>query len=289
MSLRRRSFAIAIAVAIVLAAGVLGAPHSDPLLTGAVAGATGAPAAPSPSSSSPAEPPQPLAWLPPTLAQADPTPLVTPLPTPIPSGPFSMNLYERGDFVHQVTKKQCVSGAMQIMLNIVRPGADHSATTQAMLAALAKQLSEAKNHGTEPIGWARGLARLGAGRYVVAVEPTRDRAIRRAVIAIRETGRPVGLLVWRGAHSWVLHGFAATADPRTSKSFVIRGLYISDPWYPSVSSIWGPSRPPNSRVDPKLLPEDYLPWRRPTGRYPGMDGKFVLILPVLAPGEAPAA
>ena len=28
-----------------------------------------------------------------------------------------------------------------------------------------------------------------------------------------QTGRPVGLLVWRGAHSWVLHGYEATADP----------------------------------------------------------------------------
>jgi hypothetical protein len=28
------------------------------------------------------------------------------------------------------------------------------------------------------------------------------------------------------------------------------------------------------------MPEDYLPWKRPSGRYPGKDGRFVLIIPV---------
>jgi hypothetical protein len=31
-----------------------------------------------------------------------------------------------------------------------------------------------------------------------------------------------------------------------------------------------------------LLSKDILPWRRPTGRYPGKDGKFVLVLPLKA-------
>ena len=212
----------------------------------------------------------------------------TPSPSARPAGPFAMNLYRKGDFVHQVTKHQCASAAMQIMLNIVRDRQDRTAATQSRLAVLARQLSNAPDHGTEPLGWARGLTSLGAGRYVVAIEPTRAAAIRRAVIAIRQTGRPVGLLVWRGAHSWVMHGFDASADPAATERFTIRAVYVSDPWYPSVSSIWGASRPPNARVDPKLLPEDYLAWKRPTRRYPGMDGKFVLVLPVLAPGETPA-
>ena len=29
----------------------------------------------------------------------------------------------------------------------------------------------------------------------------------------------------------------------------------------------------------KQLREDYLKWRRPTGRYPGKDGQYVLVLP----------
>jgi hypothetical protein len=191
-----------------------------------------------------------------------------------------MNLYHRGDFVSQTTKDHCVSAAMQIMLNITEPGRDRTARTQTSLARLARRLSDHPDGGTEPLGWARGLERRGAGEYEVDVEPTRRRAIRRAVEAIRATGRPVGLLVWRGAHSWVVHGFTATADPAATDDYTVTGLWISDPWYPRISSIWGPSRRPNQRVAPRKLSEDYLKWRRPTGRYPGMDGRYVLVIPV---------
>jgi hypothetical protein len=191
-----------------------------------------------------------------------------------------MNLYERGDFVSQATKDQCVSAAMQIMLNVVRSRQDRRSSTQASLARLALRLSDHHDGGTEPLGWARGLERRGAGDYEVVVEKTRNRAIRRAVEAIRETGRPVGLLVWRGAHSWVVHGFRATADPAETDDYEVRYLRISDPWYPRISSIWGASRKPNQKVTPEQLGEDYLKWRRPTGRYPGMDGRYVLVVPV---------
>ena len=194
-----------------------------------------------------------------------------------------MNLYHKGDFVSQTTKEHCVSAAMQIMLNIAVKGQDRTAQTQADLARLARELSASPTGGTEPLGWALGLGRRGAGRYKVVVAPTRAAALRRAVRAIRATGRPVGLLVWRGAHSWVLHGFTATADPATSSDFRLTGLWISDPWYPRISSIWGPSRPPDQLVKPSLMGEDYLRWRRPTGRYPGMDGRFVLVVPVNDP------
>jgi hypothetical protein len=55
----------------------------------------------------------------------------------------------------------------------------------------------------------------------------------------------------------------------------VTDVYIEDVWYPRVSSIWGPSRKPDALVPVSLLPEDILPWRRPTGRYPGKDGKYV--------------
>jgi hypothetical protein len=191
-----------------------------------------------------------------------------------------MNLYRKGDFVSQATKDQCVSAAMQIMLNITGAIDDRSARTQARIADLAASLSNARNGGTEPLGWARGMEKLGGGAYEVLVAPTRGKAIERAVRAIRATGRPAGLLVWRGAHSWVLHGFESTADPAGPGEMTVTHLYVSDPWYPRISSIWGPSRGPNARITPQQLEEDYLPWRRPTGRYPAMDGQYVVILPV---------
>jgi hypothetical protein len=265
---------------VLVVGGLLAASPAEPP-AGAVAGITGRPATPSPTAApTPTTTPTPM----PTPS---PTPLLTPtriaqlepLPTPTPDPVLAMNLYRDGDFVSQATKDQCVSAAMQIMLNIIGPNDDRSTRTQARLDALAESLSDARPGATEPKGWAAGLEERGAGGYRIEVAPSRTKAILRAVTAIRATGRPVGLLVWRGAHSWVLHGYEATADPLAGVPFEVTHLFVSDPWYPRVSSIWGASRGPNARITPKQLEEDYLPWRRPTGRYPGMDGQFVLVLP----------
>jgi hypothetical protein len=249
--------------------------------TGAVAAATGTPGAtlavlePSPTPST-----DPASASPTNSAQ--PTPSVGPSATPkaTPKPVLAMNLYRKGDFVSELTPKQCVSAAMQIMLNITGKSNDRSSSTQTALAKLAKSLSNAPYGGTEPLGWARGLQKRGAGHYEVVVEPTMMAAVKRGIEAMRATGRPVGLLVWRGAHSWVLHGFETTADPAGPDAWKVTHLYVSDPWYPRLSRIWGRSRGPNARITPQQLTVDYLKWKRPTGRYPGMDGKYVLVIPV---------
>ncbi len=213
-------------------------------------------------------------------------PAVRVIDPPPAAGTFSMDLYRRGDFVSEMNKVSCVPAAMQTMINIMTPGADQTGATQRRLYALARKLSPKtlKGDGAEPEGWARGLGQLGFGPYVVAVEPTRTLAIKAAARALRLTGRPVGLLAWRGAHSWVMSGFTATADPAFTDRFTVTAVNIEDVWYPRISSIWGPSRPPDTQVPVGLLGEDLLPWRRPTGAYPGKDGKYVLVLPVVAVG-----
>ena len=273
--------AVAALAAVVVAGGLiaLGAVGGH---TGEVAGITGLPATPSPPPTArptPSPTPEPTASPTPEPSRT-PIPQLVPLATPTPKAILAMNLYRKGDFVSQVTKEQCMPAAMQIMLNIIRSKDDRSAAFQKQLDTLAQQLSHMKNGGSEPRGWAAGLTQMGGGKYRVEVAPSRTKAILRAVAAMRATGRPVGLLVWRGAHSWVLHGYEATADPLAGVPFEVTHIYVTDPWYPRISSIWGPSRGPNARITPKQLEEDYLPWRRPTGRYPGMDGQFVLVLPV---------
>ena len=273
--------AVAALAAVVVAGGLiaLGAVGGH---TGEVAGITGLPATSSPPPTArptPSPTPEPTASPTPEPSRT-PIPQLVPLATPTPKAVLAMNLYRKGDFVSQVTKEQCMPAAMQIMLNIIRSKDDRTAAFQKQLDTLAQQLSHMKNGGSEPRGWAAGLTQLGGGKYRVEVAPSRTKAILRAVAAMRATGRPVGLLVWRGAHSWVLHGYEATADPLAGVPFEVTHIYVTDPWYPRISSIWGPSRGPNARITPKQLEEDYLPWRRPTGRYPGMDGQFVLVLPV---------
>ncbi len=285
------------------------------VVAGCVANAGSVPSVPestpNPTSSSaavilPTDTPSPVPTLPwtgftPTPAPTGspaPTASLAPTPTPAPSprydpppkrGPFEMNLYHRGDFATQVTKIYCVPGAMQTMMNVMDSGATKaSKRVQDRLHRLARRLStdRLRGQGSEPEGWARGLEHLGYGRFKVVAAAGRDGAIKLAARAIRRTNRPVGLLVWRGAHAWVMTGFKATADPALTDEYRVTHVRIVDVWYPRVSSIWGASVKPNTLVPVRKLPEDYLPWRRPLMKYPEKDRKFVLVMPV---GERSAA
>jgi hypothetical protein len=228
-------------------------------------------------------------------APASPPPSSAPAPLPVrplpqakqARGPFAINLYESRDFATQVLKHYCVPGAMQTMMNVMDRGAKRaSRAIQDRLYRLARRLStdRLRGQGAEPEGWARGLGRLGYGKFEVLVEKTRAAAIRDAALALRTTGRPVGLLVWRGAHAWVMVGFRSTADPAVTSDFAVTHVRIVDVWYPRVSSIWGASVKPSTLIPVAKLKEDYLRWRRPLMRYPDKDGKFVLIVPVADAG-----
>jgi hypothetical protein len=237
-----------------------------------------------------AAPPGPASWPAPAAAAPAAPPPDHQLPQAVATrGPFAMNLYGRGDFATQMTKHYCVPGAMQTMINVMDRGAKRaSREIQDRLYRLARRLStdRLRGEGAEPEGWARGLERLGYGRFEVLVEKTRAGAIRDAALALRKTARPVGLLVWRGAHSWVMVGFRATADPALTSDFRVTHVRIVDVWYPRVSSIWGASVKPSTLIPVAKLKEDYLPWRRPLMRYPDKDGRFVLVAPVADIGEA---
>jgi hypothetical protein len=283
---------VALALVVVIAGGVL--IGSVSLLAAATGFFNATPSGTPSGSQAPASAP-----VGPSGRSPDPTPapsVPTGLPTaslpvagtldpPPKAGPFSMDLYRKNAFVSELKPIYCVPAAMQTMINIMSTGpTDRSRATQKSLYRRARSLSGASlvGDGAEPEGWAAGLDQMGFGPYVVDVEATRKAAIGKAATALRLTGRPVGLLAWRGAHSWVMSGFTATADPAWTTDFTVTGVFVEDVWYPRISSIWGSSLPPDS-LDPFTdLHIDYLPWRRPTHPYPDKDGKFVLVLPVEA-------
>ncbi len=209
-------------------------------------------------------------------------------PRPAP-GPFEMNTYQQGDFVHQAHKDWCVAGSALTMINIMEDGRPkNTSQMQQRIYERGRELSPYKGRlsdiGVDLIGWAELLNNRGFGPYEVAGADTLRKAVRRAAKAIRQTGRPVGLVTWRGAHSWVMSGFTATADPAYDGGFNVEAVHIQDTWYPWVSTIWGASRPPNTLVPVSKLDEDYLPYKRPNGKWPRRDGKYMLILPVLPEG-----
>lgn len=209
------------------------------------------------------------------------------------TGEYSINLYEEGDFASQRTKYWCIGASMQMMLNIIGLADDDSRAGQERYMRLARargpslrqvdhgQTAEAAGgalRGAGSSGWARGLVELGAGGYREQAVDGYTEAVRDAAYALRRTGRPVGLIVWRGAHAWVMSGFTATADPLIDPDFRVTGVYVQDPWYPRISSIWGPGQEPNSWISVKALKADFLP-RRGGRWHAELAGKYVLVLP----------
>jgi len=98
---------------------------------------------------------------------------------------------------------------------------------------------------------------------------------------VRQTNSPALLLAWRGAHTWVMTGFRADADPRIFGNAKVTGAYIDDPWFPWNSSIWGQSDPPGTFQDKSEMVRNFLPWKRPEGHYPDRDGKFIVLIPTV--------
>jgi hypothetical protein len=191
-----------------------------------------------------------------------------------------MDLYRKGDFIGEFTDMWCLAAAVQTSMNIMDKGADRTRATQARLFRLTRSLAPSPDGAAEPEGWAKALTKLGYGTYEVRVASSIRAAVRLAARQIRATNRPVGLLVWKGAHSWVVSGFRATADPAVTEDFTVIALNIEDVWYPRYSTIWGYSRPPDTLVPVGKLDEDYLPWKRRLGSYPDKNGRYVLVVPV---------
>jgi hypothetical protein len=97
---------------------------------------------------------------------------------------------------------------------------------------------------------------------------------------------------WWGAHTWVMTGYRADADPTLFDDAQINGAYILDPWYPRTSSIWGMSDDPGNFEDLAELERNWPAfqgppgyeqigpgWTRPEGAYPNRDGRFVILVP----------
>jgi hypothetical protein len=212
--------------------------------------------------------------------------------TPAAAKPYRIDLADPNDFVPQTNFVQCVGASMQMMLNIMG-GNDRTAKTQLRLQKIARDLSGPTREGFERKGasvrgWTDGLNTLDAGPYRLVGTDTIDEAMRVAARSIRETGRPVGLLVWAGRHAWVMSGFEATADPRMTSSFRVTKAVVLDPLYPYGSKQWGRSPKPREAITISKLGEQFVPRRRgtwagaPTGAagatMRALAGKYVIVI-----------
>ena len=131
-------------------------------------------------------------------------------------------------------------------LNMATDDSRTSRTDQQRLWEMARDTSFSPFGGANPRGWTATLNELGIGPYELVSIPTFEGALDVAAEAIRATKRPVGLVMWRGRHAWVMSGFESTADPRAFDDFDVTGIRVLDPLYPHGSSVWGRSPKPNT-------------------------------------------
>jgi anti-sigma regulatory factor (Ser/Thr protein kinase)/predicted small secreted protein len=193
----------------------------------------------------------------PSAARARPIPASPPSATPEPPRTrFAMDLYRKGDYVAQYTFEWCVGASLQMALNMTTAANSTTRAHQEQLWEMAQARSTSPFGGANPRGWTAALNDLGIGPYVLVSLPDLDLALQVAARALRETKRPVGLVMWRGRHAWVMSGFHATGDPLTGDVRVTAAI-IEDPLYPRDSRTWGPSPAPGqalvARADRRAL------------------------------------
>jgi hypothetical protein len=214
----------------------------------------------------------------------------------------SLDLAGPRDYVGQANLVQCVGASVQMMLNIIRPGADRTAAYQHRLQVQARSLSGPTppgfvRSGAGVFGWAATLQLRGGGEYRVVGADTLRQAMRMAARAIHDQRRPVGLLVWSGRHAWVMSGYEAVVQRTAPGGFRVTRANILDPLHPYGGSGWGPSPKPGASISVKAVARQFVrrqprpdsPWTAFWRSIPGnaaLEDKFVLVLPVATSSEA---
>jgi hypothetical protein len=180
--------------------------------------------------------------------------------------------------VRQYTVEWCVGASIQMTLNMLRPENGRSRALQQRIWEMARDRSFSPFGGANPRGWVETLNELGVGPYELVSVPDYEQALRVAATSLRETGRPVGLVMWRGRHAWMMSGFTSDADPRATNDFTVTGINVLDPLYPKGSRTWGPSPEPGELITPEVLAEQFV--IRDRGRMNlGVPPGYLLVLP----------
>jgi hypothetical protein len=220
---------------------------------------------------------------------AVPSPAATAAPTvaaapQAPPQPFALTLYEEGDWVQQHTFEWCVAASAQMTWNMVHPDVRAARDDQQALWQRARELSNNPYRGADAGGWSDLLNELGLGPYELVSIPEYADALKVAADAMRETNRPVGLVMWRGRHAWVMSGFESMGDPAAG-DFSVTGIRVVDPLYPYGSGTWGPSPEPNQLLTPEELAIQFV-FREQRSWSTHIPAGFLLVLPVAPPVAA---
>jgi hypothetical protein len=227
----------------------------------------------------------------PTLAppaSGEPPPTAAPTPTPIPRVAVDVDIIKNHEavFAHELHEDWCAPAGVTMVLAILDKGAPTEAREREIASRIHEWETYADSHNLEwgPSAMVKALAAYGAPGYKVVAYGTRTDALRGAAKAISITHSPAILLAWRGAHTWVMTGYRANADPVVFDDAKVSGTYILDPWFPWNSSIWGQSDPPGTFQNAAEMERNFLQWKRPEGQYASRDGNFIVVEPSVVRG-----
>ncbi|MBA2381713.1 MAG: hypothetical protein H0V73_06350 [Chloroflexi bacterium] len=224
----------------------------------------------------------------PTLPPAEsgkPPPTPAPTPTPIPRVAVDVDILKDHEavFAHELHEDWCSPAGVSMVLAILDKGAPTEARQRELASRIHEWETYSDSHNLQwgPSAMVKALSAYGAVGYRVVAYETRADALRGAASAISTTNSPAILLAWRGAHTWIMTGYRANADPSVFDDAKVSGTYILDPWFPWNSSIWGQSDPPGTFQDASEMVRNFLAWKRPEGLYPGRDGNFIVVQPTV--------
>jgi hypothetical protein len=196
--------------------------------------------------------------------------------------PFALDLFHEGDFVPQHTFEWCVGASMQMTLNILLDPNSATAEHQGALWSAARSRSNDRWGGASGHGWATVLNEMGVGPYELTSFPDYTEALRKAAFALRTTEKPVGLIVWRGRHAWLMSGFTSIGDPAVDKHFIVTGINVLDPLYPHGDDVWGPSPVPDALLSADELGMQFKA-RDVRNWGPESPAGYVMIIPMTEP------
>jgi len=146
----------------------------------------------------------------------------------------AFDLFRSTAFSTQKRWYWCVPASIQMMLNLIHGRSDHSWGNQNTYYAYGRPRRARKfpSLGLDPQSWMLTLNRYGGGDYRVVTSSDLTTLMRYAAKRNRLTGKPVGLLVARGGHAWVMTGFQATADPALTSNYKLTAIKTMGPLWP---------------------------------------------------------
>ncbi|HYI21060.1 MAG TPA: hypothetical protein VEX62_00350 [Candidatus Limnocylindrales bacterium] len=195
------------------------------------------------------------------------------------NGRFS--IWRNSAFATQYWDYSCVGATIQIMLNLIHGRSDESRNRQDEYLDFAQAESryEVTDQGADPEGWAQAMVRYDGGDdYGWAAAPTAQESLWVAARQMRETEKPVGLLVHLGRHAWVMTGFESTADPALTDDFEVTAAEVVGPLWPH-GTLNGTSFDPGPRtwMDIRTLSRKFDTYAEPGQEV--WQGRYVTIIP----------